>query len=300
MIILSRPETWQKVKLSELATYTLGGDWGKDASFDGSDYQTALCIRGSEFRNWNENRGSTASLRKIKKSSLANRILISGDILVEISGGGPDQPVGRTVLIDKVVLAHSPEIPKICTIFVRLLRTAGEIDSRFLNVYLTFFYNTGEIRDFQAGSNNLRNLKFNDYLGIDIPFPPLNEQHRIVAKIEELFSELDKGVENLKTAREQLKVYRQGLLKHAFEGKLTVQWRKANRDKLETADALLKRIQTERAQRYQQELEKWEAAGKQGSKPKAPKMLPPLTAEELAELGSICFACRKSRFGFEH
>ena len=117
--------------------------------------------------------------------------------------------------------------------------------------------------------------------------PPLSEQHRIVAKIEELFSELDKGVENLKTAREQLKVYRQALLKHAFEGKLTVQWRKANRDKLETADALLKRIQTERAQRYQQELEKWEAAGKQGSKPKVPKVLPPLTAEELAELPEL-------------
>ena len=48
--------------------------------------------------------------------------------------------------------------------------------------------------------------------------PPLPEQHRIVAKIEELFSELDKGIENLKTARAQLKVYRQALLKHAFEG----------------------------------------------------------------------------------
>jgi len=55
----------------------------------------------------------------------------------------------------------------------------------------------------------------------DFPIPPLNEQHRIVAKIEELFSELDKGIENLKTARAQLKVYRQALLKHAFEGKLT-------------------------------------------------------------------------------
>jgi hypothetical protein len=55
----------------------------------------------------------------------------------------------------------------------------------------------------------------------EIPLPPFNEQHRIVAKIEELFSELDKGMEALKTAREQLKVYRQALLKHAFEGKLT-------------------------------------------------------------------------------
>jgi type I restriction enzyme S subunit len=55
----------------------------------------------------------------------------------------------------------------------------------------------------------------------EIPLPPAKDQQRIVAKIEELFSELDKGVENLRTAQQQLKVYRQALLKHAFEGKLT-------------------------------------------------------------------------------
>ena len=55
----------------------------------------------------------------------------------------------------------------------------------------------------------------------DIPLPPLPEQHRIVAKIEELFSSLDKGIESLKTAQQQLKVYRQAVLKWAFEGKLT-------------------------------------------------------------------------------
>ena len=118
-----------------------------------------------------------------------------------------------------------------------------------------------------------------------IPLPPTNEQHRIVAKIEELFSELDKGIENLKTARAQLKVYRQALLKHAFEGKLTAQWRAENRDKLETANALLQRIQQERAQRYQQQLADWQTNG--GSKPKAPKLLPPMTATELAELPEL-------------
>lgn len=81
---------------------------------------------------------------------------------------------------------------------------------------------------------------------VEIPLPPENEQRRIVAKIEELFSELDKAVECLKTAREQLKVYRQALLKHAFEGKLTEQWRRDNADKLESADELLARIQKER------------------------------------------------------
>jgi len=56
---------------------------------------------------------------------------------------------------------------------------------------------------------------------LEIPLPPKETQQRIVSKIEELFSELDKGIEELKTAQQQLKVYRQAVLKWAFEGKLT-------------------------------------------------------------------------------
>jgi type I restriction enzyme S subunit len=55
----------------------------------------------------------------------------------------------------------------------------------------------------------------------DIPLPPLPEQQAIVAKIEALLSELDNGKQQLLTAQQQLKVYRQSLLKWAFEGKLT-------------------------------------------------------------------------------
>ena len=87
-----------------------------------------------------------------------------------------------------------------------------------------------------------------------------DEQRRIVAKIEELFSELDKGVESLKTARAKLNVYRQAVLKHAFEGKLTAQWREENKDKLETPEQLLARIKQEREARYGQQLQEWKAA----------------------------------------
>lgn len=55
----------------------------------------------------------------------------------------------------------------------------------------------------------------------EVFIPKLETQHAIVSKIEELFSELDQGIADLKTAQEQLKVYRQSVLKHAFEGKLT-------------------------------------------------------------------------------
>lgn len=67
-------------------------------------------------------------------------------------------------------------------------------------------------------STAVPSLAKRDILKIQIPLPPLPEQRAIVAKIETLFSELDNGIANLKTAQEQLKVYRQAVLKKAFEG----------------------------------------------------------------------------------
>lgn len=120
-----------------------------------------------------------------------------------------------------------------------------------------------------------------------ISLPPFNEQKRIVAKIEELFTKLDAGVASLQVAQAQLKTYRQALLKHAFEGKLTAQWRADNADKLEDAQTLLQRIQTKRQARHQAELAAWEANGKQGQKPRPLKELPPLTPAELADLPEL-------------
>lgn len=64
-------------------------------------------------------------------------------------------------------------------------------------------------------------LAKSDLLKIEMPVPPLPEQERIVARIEELFSQLDAGVETLKKTKAQLVVYRQAVLKEAFEGRLT-------------------------------------------------------------------------------
>lgn len=66
------------------------------------------------------------------------------------------------------------------------------------------------------------------YSKLKLSVPPLSEQERIVAHIEELFSELDAGVETLKKTKAQLDVYRQAVLKEAFEGHLTKDWRKRN------------------------------------------------------------------------
>ena len=167
------------------------------------------------------------------------------------------------------------------------------VDSRFAAAQLHYLWSSRYFLHRCVKHVNQASISTRD-LATSVPFviPPPSEQQRIVAKLEELFSELDQGVENLRTAQQQLKVYRQALLKHAFEGKLTAKWRTQNPDKLESTKALLARIQQERTARYQQQLVEWqeaqrawEANGKTGSKPakpKALKALPELTAEELA------------------
>ena len=62
-----------------------------------------------------------------------------------------------------------------------------------------------------------------------INLPPIEEQGRIVEKIEELFSDIDNGIEDLKIAQAQIKQYRQSVLKSAFEGKLTDNWRQLHK-----------------------------------------------------------------------
>ena len=150
-----------------------------------------------------------------------------------------------------------------------------------------------------SSGTNINNLKREHLLDFGFPFPPLVEQRAIVAKIEALFSELDKGVEQLQAVRQQLKRYRQSVLKAAFEGKLTAEWRAEQQaaGTLPSADDLLDQIKTEREARYQQQLtdwqqtvKDWESAGGKASdrnKPRKParlKDLQPLTTHELANL----------------
>jgi type I restriction enzyme S subunit len=88
-----------------------------------------------------------------------------------------------------------------------------------------------------------------DLRALDVTLPSLPEQRRIVARIEELFSKLDAGVEELKKAKAQLKRYRQSVLKAAFSGELTSEWRKrraTSHEPIETAAMLLERIKAER------------------------------------------------------
>lgn len=92
--------------------------------------------------------------------------------------------------------------------------------------------------------------------------PPRAEQTRIVEKLEELLSDLDAGVAELKAAQKKLAQYRQSLLKAAVEGALTAEWRQQH-PPAETGAQLLQRILTERRARWEaKQLAKFKQQGK--------------------------------------
>ena len=109
--------------------------------------------------------------------------------------------------------------------------------------------------------------------------PSLVEQKAIISKIEELFSDLDKGIDDLNKAKDQLVIYRQAVLKKAFEGELTKEWRE-KKINLPSADELIEQIKVEREKHYKQQIEDWkkvvkvwEQNGEKGLKPIKPKSL---------------------------
>ncbi|EMP54578.1 restriction endonuclease S subunit [Marinobacter santoriniensis NKSG1] len=224
MSLLQTPDNWNSELLENLLVHIIGGDWGKDPDHQEKDYQAVACIRGSEFRNWSKESGRTAVLRKVKANSLDKRSLLPGDILLEISGGGPDQPVGRTVLINQAVLDQF-DIPVVGTNFLRLLRPSAALDQRFLNKYLELFYSSGEVIKYQGGSNNLRNLKFKEYSQISVPVPPLAEQKVIADKLDTLLAQVENTKARLERIPQILKRFRQSVLASAVNGRLTEEWR---------------------------------------------------------------------------
>ncbi len=122
-----------------------------------------------------------------------------------------------------------------------------------------------------------------DVLSQGVPVAPAREQTRIVEKLEELLSDLDAGVAELKAAQKKLAQYRQALLKAAVEGALTAEWRAARTGEQETGAQLLARILVERRRRWEEkQLAKFKQQGKtppKGWRDKYPEPVQPDTTD---------------------
>lgn len=282
------PENWIVATIEELIDGKDGlfkdGDWieTKDQDPNGEVRLIQLADIGDGFFRNRSDRFMT----KERALELNCTFLKKGDILVARM---PD-PLGRAC-----VFPYSEEEKYVTVVDVAIIRTG---QNGVNNKYLTHFINSPLIRkqigDLQTGTTRKR-ISRGNLSTIKIPIPPLNEQIRIAFKIDELFSKLDNEVVNLKFAQNQLKVYRQSLLKYAFEGKLTELWRKENNP--ESAEKLIDRIKAEKERFYEEELNNWrikykiwvehEKKGKRPIKPSKPKKNTQIYKKNLFEYKSL-------------
>lgn len=265
----SLPKGWAQTTINDLVgghdSFIKDGDWieSKDQNPNGEIRLIQLADIGvGEFRD-----KSNRFMKLSRAEELNCTFLQKGDILVARM---PD-PLGRAC-----IFPYDGENKYVTVVDVAIIRTSSNGVS---NNFLMHFINTPQFREkieaLQSGSTRKR-ISRGNLSSIIFPLPPLKEQARISAKLEEIFSELDHSVKNLNFASAQLKVFRQVILQQAFEGRLTEYWRRDN--KLEPANKLLKQIIKEVQVWYQQELEdwkkellEWEKRGKDGVRPTKPK-----------------------------
>jgi len=243
------PEGWVWVRLGEIAEIITGNTPSKKDSANYGNY--IPFVKPPELNDCVIN---SAEDSLSKKGAKLARIIPPESVLVSCIGN-----LGKTG-INSVPVAFNQQINSV--IFPK-----DKISPR----YGFYYFQTIEIKKYLykiASATTLPIVNKSKFKTVPFPLPPLPEQQRIVSKIEELFTKLDAGVDALKKAKEQIKRYRQAVLKYAFEGKLTEEWREANRDKLESASVLLERIKEERKKKL----------GKKY------RELPPIETSELPEL----------------
>lgn len=181
------------------------------------------------------------------------RVLPAKSVLVTCIGA----TIGKTGL-SRVECATNQQINA-------LVLRSNEILPEWGYWYFRSSFGQTQIKD-NASSTTLPILNKGRFGQLPFPIAPTECQRRIVAKIEELFSDLDAGVAALKRAKGNLKRYRAAVLKAAVEGKLTAAWRAEN-PCTESAADLLQRILHDRRQKWeQQQLASYNAKSKEPPK----------------------------------
>lgn len=203
------PKDWKITRVCEIAQLIRGINYTKDVA-SSEPYEDLLPILRGNNINIELN---FEDLVYVPKSLIKPEQIIRRDDIIFAMSSGSKHLVGKTAVAKN-------DFNGSYGAFCALLRINDNVDKK----YISFIFKGNNYRKLIseiAKGTSINNLKREHILDFEFPLPPLPIQQAIVSKIEELFSELDKGIENLKTAQQQLKTYRQAVLKWAFEGKLT-------------------------------------------------------------------------------
>lgn len=248
------PIGWAKATIPELLGSDgvfVDGDWveSKDQDPNGDVRLIQLADVGDGRYIDKSNRFLTYE----RANELGCTFLKPGDVLV----ARMPEPLGRACLFPGDRKA-AVTVVDVCVVRGR----DADLDAAWLMHFINSPSFRADVSSLQSGSTRKR-ISRGNLSTLPLPVPPRAEQTRIVAKLEELLSDLDAGVAELKAAQCKLQQYRQSLLKAAVEGSLTAAWREANSAPKETGTDLLARILRERRARWEaQQLAKFEVQGK--------------------------------------
>ena len=154
-----------------------------------------------------------------------------------------------------------PEFDGICSTDILVFGPSLALENSFL-MRLLSKKETVEYANRHSKGINLPRISPKQLGELVVDLPPLNEQKRIIAKIEEFQARSRRARESLETIPDLLEQLRQSILAEAFRGDLTKNWREKHKGKIEPATELLKRIRTERRKRWEEsELEKLKTKG---------------------------------------
>lgn len=195
-------------KLKEFIIQSVAGDWGEDIKeVLGEKYKKCLVIRATEFDNlYNLNLvNSRVKYRLIKKEKLEKIDIKLNDLLIEKSGGSPDQPVGRIAILYEEIFNDR----EICfSNFIHKIRVSSEISPDYLFCFLKTVHNIKLTDAMQSQTNGIRNLIMSNYFNQDIPVPPIEKQNKIaehIGKIREQAKQLQKeAIEEFEKAKQEV------------------------------------------------------------------------------------------------
>lgn len=213
------PATFQVTNMSSVFEYYIGGGWGNDDYSE--DYPIeASVIRGADFPSvWRYDLSSCPN-RYHKISNYKTRQLKDGDIIMEISGGTSEQPVGRSVLVTQDMIDRFKEGRVICASFCKLIRLKRtDISPYFFYYWMRYLYDTRIIDRFQLQSTGIINFKFEAFLRKGLVLLPSMD---IMNKFESKIIPIIKGINKLAMQNENLTRQRDALLPRLMSGKLEV------------------------------------------------------------------------------
>ena len=211
------PRGWNCSVIANHIGNSKSGDWGKESA-TGNYLKEVICIRGADFPSINENKTLSAPTRYILEKN-ANKVLSSGDIIVEISGGSPTQSTGRICYINENTIRRFDK-DIITSNFCRAFSTKKKAEQYWLYLLWKTLYDAGVLFGFEGKTTGIKNLLFDDFCA---QYKIVCPEEDILEKFHKIVSPIFEKMQQYNIENDELTKLRDWLLPMLMNGQATVE-----------------------------------------------------------------------------